>query len=373
MCSLDEKTQAGMALHPTGQWRCIQEIPEAVELFLKGEAGQRAIAAGQEIAKRCINRAYFFGSGTSHFAATAGAYAMIELAGIDADYYEAFELLKYRMGGPMDHIAAVGCSHSGGTAVTVEAQALARKSGALSIAMTDIVDSPLAKYGEFVIDSGSGNEPVGAKTRSFVTTVVQEYLMAAAVRDDKAAIEELNRLPGLLKDALALEEQCKELAVKHAHCKNIFIVGGGPAWVNAQELALKFKECAPGHAEGMEVEDALHGPLAMLQPGVLVVGISTPGPSYDKVADVMKVAAACGCSVVSISDVPHRIENVDNIKAPFRGIRELFAVPLLAVPMYMFMYFSVLARGSNPDAYRKEDEAYRKARASIAPVHYSLN
>ncbi len=373
MSSQDERIQAGLAQHPTGQWRCIKETPHATEICLTGEPAERAVAAGQEIAKRCLDRAYFYGAGTSHFAATAGAYAMNELAGIDADHYEAFELLKYRMGGSMDRIAAVGCSHSGGTAVTVEAASLARKSGALTISMTDIVDSPLAKTGEFVIDSGSGNEPVGAKTRSFITAVAQEYLMAASVRNDKAAIAELSRIPALLKDSLTLEDQIKDLAVKHSDCQNIFIIGGGPNWVNAQELALKFKECAPGHAEGMEVEDALHGPLAMFRPGVLVIGISTTGPSYDKVGDVMKVAAAVGCSTVSISDVPHRIENVDNIKVPFRGIRELFSVPLLALPMYMFMYYSVLARGANPDSYRKDDQVLRKARASIAPVHYSLN
>lgn len=359
-----------MALHPTGMWKCIQETPGVASECLKGDPAARAREVGQEMAKRGVGRAYLFGCGTSHFAAIATASALNELAGIDSDYYEAFEVLKYRLGGALDKVAALAFSHGGRTKVTNEAASVARRAGALTVALTDYVQSPLTKACEYLVDGGAGPEPVGPKTRSFVNAVMMGYQIAAAVKGDSAALSELEAVGPALHESLGLESQVKDLAGKLARCSKAFIVGGGPNFAAAREISLKFRECVPMFAEGMEVEDTLHGPVRSLDRSTMVIGLATEGPSYDKVANLLRAASILGCPTVSITNVPHGIENVTTIKVPFAGIRELFTVPLLALPGYMLVYYSTLVRGVNPDSPKKGDPTYAKAMASFPKVAY---
>lgn len=361
--------QKGMALHPTGMWKCIQEAPAVASSCLKGDAAAHAAIVGRETARREVKRAYLFGQGTSHFAAIASAFAMNELAGIDSDVYSAFELLNYRLGGALDKVAALAFSHSGRTKATYEAAMLARRGGALTAAFTDYAQSPLTKACEYLVE-GAGREPVGPKTRSFVNAVMLGYQVAAAVRNDAAALAELEAVGPAAQEILKLEPEIKDLAGKMTRCNKAFVVAGGANFAAAREISLKFRECTPMASEGMEVEDALHGPIRSLDRNTMVIGLSTEGQSYDKVAGLLKAASILGCPTVSVTNVPHNIDNVATLKVPFTGIRELFTVPLLVLPGYMLVYYSTLARGVNPDAPKKGDAAYTKAMASFPKVAY---
>ena len=359
-----------MSLHPTLVWKCINETPEIVKRCVKGEAADKALLVGREMARRGISRAYLFGCGTSHFAAIASAYALNAVAGIDSDYYEAFEFLRYRMGSVNLASAALAFSHSGRTKVTHEAVLMARKRGILSISYTDDPQSPLAQASEYVVEGGAGIEPVGPKTRSFVTTVILGYLTAAAVRNDTRALEEIESVATALGNVLVVEDEIRTLAKRYCTVGKAYVVGGGPNIATAMELALKFKECVPLGAEPLETEDALHGPIGSFDRDTLIITVSTEGESYAKIGDVLKAATAIGCPCVSITNLPYNIPGVETIRVQFSGIREVFTVPLLVFPGYMLVYYSALSRGNNPDNPRKGDPAYAKARNSIARVTY---
>ena len=362
--------ETAKAVHPTAMWRYMTETPGVASGCLKGQVAQEAHDLGKALADRKIARAYLFGCGTSHFAAIATAYALNELSGIDSDSYEAFEFARYRLGPMNSRTAALGFSHSGRTKVACEAATAARRLGALTAGFTDNAESPLAKATGFLVEGGPGLEPVGPKTRSFVNTVMMGYQVAASVKGDALALKELEKIGPALEEALKLEKQVKELAERFAGCKRALVVGGGANWATAQEIALKFKESVPLGAEGMEVEDSLHGPAASLDESTLVIGISTEGSSYDKVGNACQCAAGMGCPVISVTNVPYGIDGVETVRSPFSGIREVFSVPLLVLPGYMLVYFSSLARGNNPDGPRRQDPRYMKARGSIPKVSY---
>ncbi len=357
-------------IHPTTMYKCILETPQAVATCLQEQPYAMAVAAGEEISRRSMKRAYLFGCGTSHHAAMAGASAFNELAGVDADAYQSFELQKYRLGGHMGSIAGLAYSHSGRTKATCEAASLVRRAGALTVAVTDIVRSPLHRMGQFLVESGSGVEPVNPKTRSFATAVVLGNIMAAAAGNDQSALSELREIPGLLQNCLALEDQMRDIAAKTVHCASVTVVGGGPNLATAMEIALKFKECVPMLAEGLEVEDAMHGPLRPLGKDSLVIGLSAEGPSYDKVGQFLTAATLMGCPVVSITGTPHDIPGVLTVKVPSDGIREMFTVSLLALPAYLLVYHATLLRGDNPDCPQKHVEDFDKAMAAIPRVAY---
>src|SRR5690554_6187218 len=81
--------------YPHEMGKEILGVSSVIENCLKGEVAETAISVGKEIASRGIQRVLCFGCGTSRFAAISTCYALTDLAGLDADYYDAFEFEKY--------------------------------------------------------------------------------------------------------------------------------------------------------------------------------------------------------------------------------------------------------------------------------------
>lgn len=360
-------------VHPFCMWDAILETPDAIRNCLQGEPAEAAVRAGRELAERRIERAFLLGCGTSNYAAISAAYALTELAGVDADPYDAFEFSKYRLGLARPGTAALAFSHSGATRVTVDAARAVRQAGAFTIGLTDTVDSLLAGESDLLVPVGGGREPVEPKTRSYVNTVVIAYQIALAVRDAAArgnARLYLERIPSILEECLPLEGRMKELSEKYAKVKRIFVVGGGPNHATALEVALKFKEAVLLAGEGYEVEEAFHGPIASLSEDTLVIGVSVPGPSYEKVGHFLKAATMMGNPAICVTSHPYHLDGVDTIRVDLGQMPEVFSNAVLVYPLYMLAYYSALVRGNNPDRFRVGDEAFHHAMAAVPSVTY---
>jgi glucosamine--fructose-6-phosphate aminotransferase (isomerizing) len=355
---------------PFHMYDAILATPKVVEECLQGEVAESARKVGQEIASRGIKRVFCIGCGTSRFAAIATSFALTEIAGLDADYYDAFEFLNYRMNLVSKDTAVFAFSHSGTTIAAYESVEAARKIGAFTVSFTDVVDSRLAKAGEFLVHGGAGKEIPGPKTRSYINTLVMGFQVAAAVKGDTAAIDELKKIPSLLeKTRASLEDKVKGLVEELSKYKRVFLVGGGANMATAFEGSLKIKEVVWYYAEGMEIEEALHGPPGSLDENTLIIAASTQGPSYDKVGYLLKIASKLGCKCLSVTDKPYEIENVITLEVPLDGIREVFSGALLIYPIYLFNYYLALKLGIIPDGIHMGDPKYIEAMKTVPPTH----
>lgn len=367
------QTEQARSGHPFRMWDAIMETPDFVERCLQPDLAEPAKKVGREIVERGINRVFLLGCGSSFYAASSAARAFQTLAGLDADAYDSFEFHKYRLGFVTPKTAVISFSHSGATRETVDVAREVRKRGAFTVSVTDRPESLLADSADFFVNVGGGREPVEPKTRSVVSTFVMGYLMAIGAlpkeRQDQLD-EELKRIPAALRSAQGLEARAKELAEKYSGVKRVLAVGNGQNYVTAMEIALKFKEAVLLAGEGLETEEAFHGPIASLNDSTLVIATSCPGPSYQKTKDYCVATSMIGCRVLSVSPEPYDLPGVDKLEVPMDGISEVFSNSVLVYPQYMLAYYSALVRGNMPDAFRIGDKAFHAAMAAVPPLTY---
>ncbi|HHY36049.1 MAG TPA: SIS domain-containing protein [Firmicutes bacterium] len=359
---------AGRTGHPFRMWDGIQAGPSIVEQCVTGEVAEAAIRVAQALKDRNVRRVYLLGCGTSYFAGMSIAAALAEFGGIDADSYNAFEFGRYKVDSIGPNSAVIAISHSGHTKVDIEAIQGARRKGVMTVCLTDVPESPLAEAAEFVVPGAGGRDPSLPKTRSYLAALVKGYLIAVSLSGDQKALDELHALPVLLKSLMPMAQRMKDLAETYAQCRNIMVVGGGPNAQTAMEIALKFKEAALIPAEGLEIEEAIHGPATTLDEETLVIALSTPGASYEKIGSFCRAALVIGSPVINVTTVPYDIEGATTVEVKAPGIRENFTPPLLVYPMQMMVYWTSLARGIVPDVIRTNIPKYKQAMMIIMPA-----
>lgn len=351
-------------------WDAIVETPGVIRRCLSdGQLAGRATTAGREIVERRINRVFLVGCGTSYNAAVSTAHALNDLAGIDADAYDAFEFSRHKIGAVGSGSAVIVFSHSGSTRAAVDSISAAARRGAFTICLTDMpADSPLARSAGLLVPVGGGAEAAEPKTRSYINAVVVGYEIAVAARGDDGsgtAREELRRIPALLEDCRALEGQIRDAAQRYSAIERVFVVSGGPNYSTALEIALKLKEAVLVAGEGLEVEEAFHGPIASLDRRTLVITVSAPGASYERVGHFALAASKMGSPVLSVTPEPYGISGVETVRVSLQGVRETFSGSVLVYPLYLFAYHSALVRGNNPDFVASGDGRFHDAMSSV--------
>ena len=153
-------------------------------------------------------------------------------------------------------------SQSGQSDDLIEAAALARKAGAVTVALVNKTDSPLADACEFVLPTAAGLERSVAATKTFVTTLSALLRLLAEWRADKELKSALDRLPDRLAAAAALDWSPAVEVLRRA--TSLVTIGRGPTLAIAREAALKFKEGCNLHAEAFSGAEFMHGPLSLV-------------------------------------------------------------------------------------------------------------
>ena len=162
----------------------------------------------------------------------------------------------------LDGQLLLAISQSGKSDDLIEQARSARRAGALTAALVNAEDSPLAQACEFVLPLSAGVETSVAATKTFVATLAAILRLTAAWADVEALAGALTRLPGRLVEAAALDwSPCFET---FARAPSLIAIGRGPTLAIAREAALKLKEVCNLHAEGFSGAEFQHGPMALV-------------------------------------------------------------------------------------------------------------
>ena len=178
----------------------------------------------------------------------------------------------------------------------------AREAGALTVAITNEPEAPLAKTCQVALPIGAGPEHSVAATKTFVATAVTLLRLTAAWASDSALLGAISRLPGRLESASALEWSAGvEVLSKVSHLTTI---GRGPTLAIAREAALKLKEIYALHTDAFSAAEFQHGPIALVEPGypvLMLVPTDAAAPGMRELArDLANKEAA-----LLIADVMH--------------------------------------------------------------------
>ncbi len=186
-------------------------------------------------------------------------------------------------------------SQSGQSPDIVALQAAAKRAGALTIAVVNQSDSPLADEADIVVPMHAGPEKSVAATKSFVASTVAVAAIIAAWSEDQALQDALEALPARLAEACAQDwTQALEPLVA---ADSLFVLGRGPSYPIAQETALKFKETMSLHAEAFSAAEVMHGPLSLVRAGFRIFAFNPPDASQDAMASVLERLRRTGAEV----------------------------------------------------------------------------
>ena len=325
--------------------REIEEIPEAVARLLDGSASVLA-EAGRGIRERNPHFIVTVARGSSDHAATFMKYAVELTAGLAvasvgpsiASIYGA----KLRLGGS----ACLAISQSGKSPDIVAMAQAARAGGALTVAITNTADSPLARASDFAIDILAGPERSVAATKTFVNSAVAGLALMAHCTGDDKLLAALARLPEHFSKAIACDWMALAGALETP--QSLFILGRGPSAAMANEAALKFKETCGMHAEAYSAAEVMHGPLALVGPDFPVLALAARDASEPSVAEAADSLAGKGAAVFVTSDKSRSARPLPHV-ATGHPLTDPLA---LIVTFYGFVEAFARHRGLDPDVPR---------------------
>ncbi|MEO9335812.1 SIS domain-containing protein [Mesorhizobium sp. SB112] len=325
--------------------REIVEIPDAVARLLDG-SGDVIATAGRAINALDPNFIVTVARGSSDHAATFLKYAIELTAGLAVASVGPSVASIYKAKLKLNGSACLAISQSGKSPDIVAMAQMARKAGALTIALTNTADSPLAAASDHAIDILAGTEKSVAATKTFVNSAVAGLLLMAHCTNDEPLLAALRELPGHFRKAVDCDWM--EIAGVLSGNPSLFILGRGPSVAIANEAALKFKETCGMHAEAYSAAEVMHGPLALIHPGFPVLALTARDASEASLVDTADRLAEKGASIYATSALSQKAA-----KLPFAPTGHPLTDPLsLIVSFYAFVEAFARHRGLNPDEPR---------------------
>ncbi|MCC7344220.1 MAG: isomerizing glutamine--fructose-6-phosphate transaminase, partial [Deltaproteobacteria bacterium] len=256
----------------------------------------------------------------------------------------------------------VAISQSGETADTLTAIRNAKAKGAKVLAITNVVDSSIARESDAVLYTYAGPEIGVAATKTFTAQIVTLHLVGLLLgrkkgtfkkEEAEAFLHELLEVPGKIEEVLKQSEAIRELALKYAHSDDCLFIGRGPQFPIALEGALKLKEISYLHAEGYPAGELKHGPIALIDHGSPVVAIALKDEYYEKMASNIQEVLSRQAAVLALAtegDKKIRELTGDVIYLP--KAHPLLTPILSAVPLQLFAYYIADHRGHDVDQPR---------------------
>jgi glutamine---fructose-6-phosphate transaminase (isomerizing) len=312
------------------------EQPQVIERLLAEEAGAIAAAAA-DIAIRDPRYAVIAARGSSDNAARYAQHLMGRFWGIPVALATPSLHTLYEAPLHYDGALVIGISQSGASPDVAGVVAAAAAQGALTIAITNEPDSPLARAAQHVIGLQTGPERSVAATKTYTASL-------AAVAALVCGTEALFPIPEAM--ARQLEHEVPE--ARAAGWERLAVIGRGANYATAFEAALKIKELAGVAAEPASPADFLHGPVAMLDPGFPVLAILPAAPAGAVVRDVLAAAHARDADVTVIAGddyAPRRDERLLAVEPGPEWLSPLSAV----VPAQLLAVGAAERRGVDVD------------------------
>jgi len=322
--------------------REVAEIPQASRRFLMESRGALQAAA---VAMRGVDPGLIVtvARGSSDHAATYLKYAVELLAGVPVASVGPSVASVYgrslRLGGS----ACIGISQSGRSPDIVEMMRAAGVGGALSVAITNFADSPMAGVSAHCLPLQAGVEQSVAATKTFVTSVVAGLALVAEWQQDHALLSAIETIPDAFSAALMLD--WSPLAARMARAQHGYVLGRGPAFAIANECALKLKETCGLHAEAYSAAEVLHGPSAIVQANFPVLALAVEDAAQAGVVQTAERLAAQGADVFVTGTDAKGCVTLPAVG----GLHPLVAPLVLAVAFYGFVEALARRRGFDPD------------------------
>ena len=327
----------------------IREQPRALLSLLEHEAEFARVAAAMRERRASLVR--MVGHGSSDNAASYGVYAFGLLPRWTALRDSITLTVYFRTGLDMTGSTVVALSQSGRTPDVVEYVERTRAAGAFTVALTNDPASELASRAEAVLPLAAGEERAVAATKTYLNQLAALGLLAAHVAGEGPRFAaNVRAAAGLLGPLIEeLEARIPQVALPFASVGRMFVIGRGPEFATAREVALKLLETCRIAAEPLTATDLAHGPVAALDALFPVWAIASDDATLPAVLAAAERVQAAGAVVVASGSAARRVEGAAYV-VPVPQAPSALAEPLLSVvPGQLFAWAVARAKGLDPD------------------------
>lgn len=308
-----------------------------------------------------LNKIFIVACGSAYHAGLVGKNIIENMARVFVSVELASE---FRYSNPViekgDLVVVI--SQSGETSDSLAALKYAKTKGAEIISIVNVKESSIARESKNVIYTNAGPEIAVATTKAYLTQTVALFLLAVHISDaknkladveHKAFVNQLTKLPDMIKNALCDAEKINELSKEFLKSDNVFFIGRGLDSYIAMEGSLKLKEISYIHSQSYAAGELKHGTISLVEEGTLVVALCTDKKLYEKMLGNIKEVKARGATVVSIiTKSMTEIEQVSDktVKVPDFG--SFFSGILAVIYLQLFAYYVSYNKGLDVDKPR---------------------
>jgi len=345
----------------------IAEQPQAWINTVSGraDAGSALVQFENELlpagGAEAISRIVMVSAGASWISSLIGKFMIEELCGIPAEVDYSAEF-RYRRPAIDNRTLVIAVSQSGETADTLAAMEEGRRRGSHLLAITNTIDSSIARKADAQLYTRCGPEISVTTTKCFITQIEAFYLFAIHLATRRGMLSEREAMdllapafaiPAQIEEVFARERQIEKIARKYGRASNFLYLGRGINYPVALEGALKLKEISYIHAEGYSAGEMKHGPIALIDENMPVVVLIPNDNVFEKTLSNLKEVESRNGRIIAVTD--SRSPELDEvawelIEVP-RTHRMLTPV-LMTVALQLLAYHIAVYRGTDVDQPR---------------------
>lgn len=310
---------------------------------------------------RDLRQIYIVACGSAYHVGVSLQYVIEELTSIAVRVELASEFRYRKMQLAPDSLVII-ISQSGETADSLAALREAKKRGAKTLGIVNVIGSSIAREADSVFYTLAGPEISVATTKAYSTQLIAGYLLAvyfARVRDEiddarySELVEEMASLPDKVEKILEDKERIQWFANKLSGATDAFFIGRGIDYAVTLEGSLKMKEISYIHSEAYAAGELKHGPISLIENGTLVISVLTQNGLYEKTVSNMVEVKSRGAYLMGLTEYGnYSIEDISDFTVYIPKTDDLFAGSLAVIPLQILSYYVSVAKGYDVDKPR---------------------
>ena len=342
----------------------IHEQPTAIGETLKSfiDLDTKVLNVSSSLINKNIARITMVACGTSSYACRVARFWFEKLARIPTDIDIASEY-RYRKMIHSENDLVLFISQSGETRDTIACLEEVKKSKVKNLSIVNVADSSMARLSDQSILTLAGPEIGVASTKAFTTQLFTLLILAIKLgvtkgtispKEELSFVNQLIELPSLMTKTLESESKIRSIASEIYTAKDILYIGRGESHAVALEGALKLKEISYIHAEGYAAGELKHGPIALVDENVPVIGILPTNKLFEKTASNLAEVHARGGKIVSLTDKEgiEKIKDISTYVFEIEKCSELCQPIILSLPIQLLAYHVAVFKGTDVDQPR---------------------
>lgn len=344
----------------------IFEAPEVIENAIRGRMIEKEGLArlggleGVEKKLRNIQNLIIIACGTSYFASLVGEYMIEEYGGLSVEVEYGSEF-RYRKPILNEKTAILAISQSGETADTLASLREAKRKGALTLGIVNVIGSSLTREVDAGIYNHAGPEIGVASTKTFISQLTVLALLALFLGRRRQLsqvmgqriVRELKEIPLKIRKILDQASQIEKLAKKYQKYNNFLFLGRKYNFPVALEGALKLKEVSYIHAEGYGAGEMKHGPIALIDENFPTIAICPQDSVYEKmISNIEEIKARKGKIIALTTEGNKKTKDLVDDVIYIPKTLEMLTPILSIIPLQLFAYYIGVLRGCDVDKPR---------------------